>query len=74
MTKKQILKRANQLQDMLSNLQGKFKNLALKIRHEYDGDDLEDLEGTLLRFYNNDELEEILVEFDKEEVYGKQEE
>ena len=71
MTKKQILKRANQLQDMLSKLQGKFKNLALKIRHEYDGDDLKDLERTLLDFYNNDELEEKLVNFDIEEVFGK---
>ena len=51
MTKKAILKRANQICEMLGRLQGKAKDLAMKIRHEYDENDLEDLEDVLFDLY-----------------------
>ena len=60
MTKKAILKRANQICDMLNKLQGKAKELAMKIRNEYDEDDLEDLEEVLFDLYSFD-LEDPII-------------
>ena len=64
MTKKAILKRANQICDMLNKLQGKAKELAMKIRNEYDGDDLEDLEDTLFDLYYFDIEDPIINAMD----------
>ena len=60
MTKKAILKRANQICDMLNKLQEKAKELAMKIRNEYDEDDLEDLEEVLFDLYYFD-LEDPII-------------
>ena len=63
-TRKQILKRANQLCDMLLLLQGKFKNLALRIEHEYEDlqndESIQNLQEVLFDLYNFDMQDPII--------------
>ena len=64
MTRNAILKRANQICDMLEKLQAKAKELAMNIRHNYElrEDDLtiQELEETLFDLYGFD-LEDSIV-------------
>lgn len=65
MTKKAILKRANQICDMLNRLQSKAKELAMKIRHS-DIDGLDDLEEVLWDLYNFDIEDPIINAMDQD--------
>ena len=65
MTKKAILKRANQICDMLNRLQGKAKELAMQIRHS-EIEDLDDLEDVLWDLYNFDIEDPIINAMDQD--------
>ena len=64
MTRNAILKRANQICDMLDKLQFKARELAMNIRHNYElrEDDLtiQELEETLFDLYGFDLTDSIL--------------